>query len=90
MRPGRPKQHVHNWKSGGWRVLTETAIQKQTHVDETWFGIRVRRVLISRCYRGNKIKHTAPIKEKPERAMFIPMSGAVPPNWPDGKQIKYE
>lgn len=89
MQTKNPRQHTHNWKTE-WHAVTELATQKQRHVDETWYGLRVRRILVSKCYRGNKVKHTLPIRQKPEIAPFIPMSGAVPPNWPDGKQVKYE
>ena len=89
MQPGRPKQHTHNW-STSWHAITETAIQTQTHVNETWFGIRVKPVIVMKCIRGNTVKHVIRVIKSLERSTFIPMSGAVPLNWTDGKRIKYE
>lgn len=73
MRPGNPKQHVHNWSMAFTEFSKYTTELPDRFKDyDSPGGFYLRRYW--KCVRGNKIKHTwrEPEREEP---MFLMASG---------------
>jgi hypothetical protein len=79
MRPGRPKQHVHNWQYGTFHKRT---LGWQWGRPDFW-GFEQLQYL--KCVRGGRIKHTIPAGPKKAKftGTFITASGIMPEGWVD-------
>lgn len=82
MRPGRPKQHVHNWvfevgSSKRAIKLQPKSIYKPEAPREIWSGYYAK--YNWKCIRGNKIKHIKPFSkfEDKDGYLFIAASGMM-------------
>lgn len=82
VRPGRPKDHVHNWK-----LKISEFDPEFSQNEQGWYGFYATRVW--ECIRGNKVKHISPSKDYPaivvdfegksielEPRVFLAMSGS--------------
>jgi hypothetical protein len=74
MRPGRPKQHVHNWKTKSYHKTTLGTLWGRPD----FWGFTS--FLYWACIRGNKVKH---IYKYNREGTFITASGIMPEGWVD-------